>query len=242
MVISTEYQYIIVSGVIIFIAVIILLRLRKTKFKSPSASNNGNREAKTILSIIKQHELKNYPDGIGLTRFVPKAEMEEIKSQLLPYKYVWSEEKEKFIIASNLDEESLIQVFDLFDTRIVKLEDAVYGKKYNDPDVRLPMDFTPLLERLDRLENKIERLLNPVSVNSPKTVTKSQDPAPKAEDKKIEIDLAYFSEPRTTEDIVEHFKLTTKQGLYMKLTALGVKRNADGNYYTAESVNSQDKA
>lgn len=215
MIITIFEQYGIATVGLGIASILIIRKLRKKGVDN----RQGN-----ISKILKKHDLKNFSDGIVPQRFLSKIELEETKKELLPFGFTWDENKEKFTQTgglSSLDAQSVIDIFDIFDARILKLEKTVLGN----PERELPKDIKPLLDEVSSM----------LSSFAPAQVTSADEPI-KVEDisKKIEMDLNYFTQPRTTEEIVEHFKYPTKQGLYMKLTAFGLKRNAEGNYYLPE--------
>lgn len=224
-VINVYEQIAIVVGVIIVIILVINWRVHKTKLVDNAPPSNTVTSNKNINSIVKKYNLKVLSDNsIILTKFISKNTMEQLKQELLPFGFVWDEENEKFTQTgglSSIDAKSIIEVFDLFDERLVKLEKAVLGNSLSDPSVSLPQGIKPILGRIEKLEEMINESAS----------SKVED---KKDNKKEEIDLSFFSEPRTPDEVVQRFNFLSKQGLYLKLASYGVSRNGDGNYYIPE--------
>ena len=210
----------VVAGIVLFM---IRRHFHKPANKTITPGTVNPEVPKDVVAISKKHNIKITSSGLVLTRFVPKHEMEDIKQELLPFGFVWDEQDEKFIQTaglSSMDAKSIIEVFDLFDERMVKLEKAVLGSELSNVSVSLPPNTIPLLQRMKKVE---ESLSTPI-----------ESEESKIKEKKEEIDLSFFSQPRTTDEIVQKFNFQNKQGLYMKLTAYGIQRNGDGNYYLPE--------
>lgn len=85
-------------------------------------------------------------------------------------------------------------------------------------------------EKILELETKLNELANYVNFKfstetKPSDVINTQTSEPRSK-----IDIEYFKIPRTVEEITKKYGWE-KQGLYIKLNSMGIKRNSEQKYY-----------
>jgi len=165
-----------------------------------------------VIYAIKSKKFGHKTKDSGLKTILKDYKLKQIDTGIQPKEYLTKKMQEE------IDEELLRFGYIWDDDSGLWIHTAGMTK----------LDTTSIVDAFDMFDERITKLEK--AIKELKTIQPKEPEQPK-EPKKLDIDLEWFKIPRTPEEVVEKLGLSTKQGLYLKMTSLGVSKNDEDKYF-----------